>query len=164
LGKIPDSSTNGQQASITDGFTSKGLTMLITHDNLSIELHKDLQEAPEKGLWKRELFEVFFTRTDGSKKVYGHFCLEPMPGCCGVVVSTSSQINEEDRGTSIGPRFHGLKEKVARHFGYSLMLSTVQLRNLPQVIGGSKAGWKYIYHFRNKRTDNDLTLGIKELK
>lgn len=119
----------------------------------------------EKGLYKEQQFTVEWERSDKTREKLGTFVLSPLPGCCGVVVSTASYLEEKQRGLSyISTSFHEIKEKVARHYGYSLMLSTVQLRNLPEIIGASKAKWRFIHHFRNKRTDNDLTLGIKELK
>lgn len=133
-------------------------------ENLLVEFPDGGEGEHEKGLYKEQTFKVQWERTDKSREDVGQFTLAPLPGCCGVVVSTGSWLHTKQRGLQyISVSFHEIKELVARHFGYSLMLSTVQLRNLPQIISGSKAGWKYIHHFRNKRTDHDLTLGLKEL-
>ena len=113
----------------------------------------------DKGLEQRQYFPVV---SANSKQTLAGFYLEPLPGCCGVVVSTGSWIIPEYRG-SFGKLFHTLKETVARKLGYSLMLATTELRNLPEVIGASNAKWKHIHTFRNQRTSHDLSLMIKDL-
>lgn len=95
----------------------------------------------------------------------GGFTFSTMPGCCGVVVSTNSYILDGLRGDKVlGRIFHKLKEHVARELGYSKMIATVQALNLPEVIGGSKAGWKLAEPFRNKRSGNDIFFMFKDLK
>lgn len=126
-------------------------------------------EGPEfevlegKGLDKPIKFMVI--RGNDPPRELGHFTLAPLPGCCGVVVSTESYLDPSWRGkTVISEHFHKIKEATARKLGYSMMLATVQLRNIPEVVGGSKAGWKLDHFFRNKRTENDLAFMFKELK
>lgn len=118
---------------------------------------------PEKGLEKEQSFYVYSKHLSTDQKV-AFFNLSPLPGCCGVVVSHSSIIYPDSRIYNYGKAFHALKEQVARHFGYSLMIATTLVKNLPEVIGAAKAGWRHEKIFNNKRTRNDLTLMVKELK
>lgn len=135
----------------------------IVADGLCTEVPDD-QEYKEKGLPGRMDFTVMWQSHPNSPKVaVGRFALEPMPGCCGVVVSTDSALNESHRAWNLGSRFRVLKERVAAHFGYKTMLMTTQLRNIPEVVGASKAGWKFFHFFRNTRTDNDIGIAVKDL-
>jgi hypothetical protein len=117
----------------------------------------------EKGL--DGVVNFIVSRTPSSAGDFGWFTLAPLPGCCGVVVSIHSRLKEGWAGTPvIGDHFHKLKEHVARELGYSMMLATTQLRNIPEVVGASKAGWRIEKFFRNKRSGNDIGVMFKELK
>jgi len=134
---------------------TKGLFRLAT------EVPDDCQS---KGLYSRMDFTVVWQSSDGTPHPFGRFSLEPMPGCCGIVVSTGSYIEPVQRSQHNYSRwFHELKAKVAKHFGYSTMIMTTQLRNFPEVIGASRSGWRFQHSFRNKRTDNDIGIAIKDL-
>lgn len=134
-----------------------------------IEVEHIFTEVPDgddykaKGLQGRTMFDVMWQSHPSILPMpAGSFCLEPMPGCCGVVVSTDSFLNPQYRG-ALGKRFHTLKEGVARHFGYRAMLMTTHLRNIPEVVGASKARWKFFHYFRNGRTGNDIGIAVKEI-
>jgi len=133
----------------------------ITISNIYTEVPDDLAE---KGL---DVSTGFTVRASSihpplDNKI-GTFYLEPMPGCCGIVVSTRSFLETNFRGNPYGDLFHQLKAAVAKHAGYSTMLMTTQLRNIPEVVGASKARWKFFHYFRNKRTDNDIGIAFKDL-
>src|SRR5687768_17154757 len=84
----------------------------------------------EKGIYEPEPFNVFYA-TD---KI-GRFVLAPVAGCCGIVISTESWLDPKWRGQShISPLFHELKAATAKKLGYSAMMATVELRNLPELI------------------------------
>ena len=119
----------------------------------------------EKGLHSVVRFRIArqqYEALDIGPHEIGSFKLAPMPGCCGVVVSTESILNPRWRG-SIPQIFHRIKEQVAKQFGYSLMIATVQSRNYPEVIGASHNGWKFVHTFRNKRTTNDIGVMVKDI-
>lgn len=120
----------------------------------------DGPEHKDKGLQGPMTFMV---RILNSTKETAQFTLEPMPGCCGIVVSTQSWITPDWRGGKIGVAFHALKADVARHFGYKAMIMTTQLRNMPEVVGAAKNGWNFKHYFRNQRTDNDIGIAFKDL-
>lgn len=143
--------------------------MRIEQVSIYTEVPDDV-ELKEKGLIGPMRFEVRVAEGWQGMRLHplatplGTFTLEPMPGCCGVVVSTSSYLEPQARGLhSVGKDFHALKAQVAAHFGYRVMLMTTQLTNLPEVIGASKAKWKFFHTFRNKRTDNDIGIAYKAI-
>lgn len=141
--------------------------MKVQHERLFVEL-PELYANPddlEKGLFKPERFVVKFEHHDGTSSTdIGHFSLEPMPGCCGVIVSTGSYLEPHQRGDhNISRWFHELKAETARKFGYTTMLMTTQLRNIPEVVGASRHKWRFFHYFRNKRTNNDIGIAVKDL-
>lgn len=95
---------------------------------------------------------------------FGEFTLCPMPGCCGVVVSTATKIAHPFVGKKLSKHMHKLKEHVALELGYSLMLSTTVSSNAPQVAGATKANWLVLEEFKNSRTGNELLLMSKRLE
>lgn len=134
----------------------------IEVDHLFTEVPDD-EDHKAKGLQGTMTFNVMWQSHASILPVpAGQFSLVPMPGCCGVVVSTDSFLNSEYRG-SVGKRFHKLKADVARHFGYKTMLMTTHLRNIPEVVGASQARWKFFHYFRNDRTGNDIGIAVKVL-
>lgn len=116
----------------------------------------------EKGLDKPAHFRVFGKHPSKEEVEIGYFTFAPMPGCCGVVVSTGSYLKEEFRHRQ-GRDFHSLKAKTAQALGYSCMVATVQCTNFPEVIGAAKNGWKLHVSFRNKRTTNDIAVMTKNV-
>ena|SRR6185312_3115161 len=135
--------------------------MRITTQYLYTEVPDEV-EYQEKGLNGSKQFTVVMG-LGGPPTGVGTFTLSPMPGCCGVVVSENSNLDERYRGIWVGKQFHEIKAKVAAYFGYKAMIMTTQLRNFPEVIGAAKAGWSFKHSFRNKRTDNDIGIAIKDL-
>jgi hypothetical protein len=134
---------------------------------MKIEVERLFTEVPDelhdKGLERSLLFEVRVGYTDGRNIRIGEFCLEPMPGCCGIVVSTKSFLETNFRGSPHSESFHALKAAVAKYFGYTCMLMTTQLRNTPQVVSASKARWRFFHYFRNSRTSNDIGIAVKDI-
>src|ERR1700761_4391320 len=122
---------------------------------LSVEV-PDVEEglkASDKGLMESTNFIVLWNHSDKRISPFGRFTLVPMPGCCGIIVSVGSYLEPGFRSQHNPSRwFHEIKEKVARHFGYSLMLMTTQTSNFPEVIGAAKSGWRLHHSFRNART------------
>lgn len=136
--------------------------MLLRIENLVTEVPDDLKDKGLDGLPVE--FLVVRHGAAGETSTVAKFTLASLPGCCGVVVSINSWINPENRRDyHIGEKFHELKAKTAKYFGYSTMLMTTQLRNMPQVVGASKAQWKFIHYFRNSRTTNDIGLAVKDI-
>lgn len=141
----------------------------MNKDRIQVErLFTEFDKNPDgdwnvKGLSIDTSFIVQWQQSDKAV-TFGRFTLAPMPGCCGVVVSTGSYIEPYQRGQYNPSRwFHSLKAETARHFGYTTMIMTTQLRNIPEVVGASHCGWKFHEFFRNKRTGHDIGIAIKVL-
>ena len=147
------------------------LAFTLDHPRAFIFAPDDFPEDPEerqKGLEKSTNFVVCQGPAPDPDKPhtdsYGRFTFAPLPGNCGIVVSTDTWIAERWRKQGSADRLHKIKENIARQLGYSLMLSTSISTNMPQVISAAKAGWKFVDHFQNKRTNHQCLIGIKHLK
>lgn len=132
---------------------------IIQVEWISVEVPDDLQN---KGLEVKTHF-IVYSGTGPTRSKIGSFTLEPMPGCCGIVVSTQSFLEPHCRGGRTGKLFHELKAKTAKTLGYTTMFMTTQLRNIPEVVGASHAKWKFLHYFRNSRTNNDIGIAVKDL-
>lgn len=93
------------------------------------------------------------------------FTLKEMIGCCGILVSTGTFVKEIYKGQGIAQELMQLKIAIAKEFGYSLMMATVDIGNNPaEVHILEKFGWKKVDEVINKRTNHTLgifTLNIK---
>lgn len=91
------------------------------------------------------------------------FALHPMPGCCGICVSTAAYVNFPYRNRGIGTLLNLFRMERAKELGYSLLLCTDIAINTPQVRVLEKNGWQKVFKFRNARTGNDVNINIKSL-
>lgn len=140
-------------------FTSNGVWLEArTADN---EFYEDLVKE-QKGLRKETMFTLHRV-TDYSEYQIGQFALAPMPGCCGIVVSCYTFLKEDNRGQGLSEPFRQLKHKLAKDLGYTVMIATTQTKNIPAVGNMIKSKYKIVDVFRNKRTGNDIGIGIKVL-
>ncbi len=90
--------------------------------------------------------------------------LQALPGCCGVVVV--SNVWTHSKGNGIPPSsdvFRECKEKLARDLGYSVMIATNDMSNIPSVCNMLKSKYRYADTFINKRTGHLVGIGIKKL-
>lgn len=118
----------------------------------------------DKGLYNSEKFNFEYRLYE--KEEYnriGGFTFSPMKGCCGIIISSYTWLDPKFRGGFASDAFRKAKEDFARHLGYSIMLATTQMHNIPAVGNMRKSGYKIVKTFSNKRTGNLLGLGIKEL-
>lgn len=113
----------------------------------------------EKGLHGPTRFKMYFR----DMRV-GEFTLAPLYSCCGVVVSSYTCIFEQHRGKRYAKIMQTAKEAIARLLGYSMMLATVEVSNIPEIVSASNAGWRVKEIFINKRTNHQLAILTKELK
>lgn len=136
--------------------------MLYKHRIKEIyEVTGNVPEDLEKGLVNPESFTVIDLQSNES---VGWFTLCPMPGNCGMVVSTGTRVRWERRGRGLSYVLHEAKEELSRALGYTKMISTVQSFNDPQIISAKKSGWREVDEFTNKRTNNDILIMVKDLK
>jgi hypothetical protein len=121
----------------------------------------DLECMRDSGIYKETFFWCHDPLFPGVERI-ACFRLIPFPWNCGIVVSVTSEIEKSFRGKGLAKRFHKIKEKVAREFGYSAMICTVEGRNLPQLISASNSGWTF-EGFRNNRMGTYNYIGVKFL-
>lgn len=116
----------------------------------------------EKGFTSTELFRVYLTTIAGDILI-GEFQLSPMPGCCAVVISHNSLVKEQYRGTIASQQFREVKTEIAKKAGYTVMIATSKVNDIPASKNMQKSGYRIVSEFTNKRTNNQLHLGVKVL-
>jgi GNAT superfamily N-acetyltransferase len=92
------------------------------------------------------------------------FVLTQQTGCCGILVSTDTFVETKHRGNGIAQEMMFLKEQLAKDFGYSLMLATVNMTGNPaecHIL--EKNGWQLGSSFINSRTKNKVGVYTKVL-
>lgn len=110
-----------------------------------------------------ERFKITFLLKD-KKIIIAGFTLVEQINCCGILVSTKTFVHHEYRGKGIAQEMQGLKEKLAKEYGYTLLLATVNISGNPvQVHILEKFGWKLKDQFVNKRTGNTVGIYTKDL-
>lgn len=133
----------------------------LTHHGLRVYTNDRIEDyVKEKGLESEVLFIAKTTYNDAK---VGHFRFSPMPGCCGVVVSHDTHVVPEWRGSGASRHFREIKDLVARELGYSCVVMTTQMHNVPAVKNMFNRGFKVAGTFNNKRTNNLLALGWKHV-
>lgn len=92
------------------------------------------------------------------------FTLTQQVNCCGILVSTQTFVSEGLRGRGIAQEMMYLKEALAKEFGYSLIMATVNMTGNPaEVHILEKFGWKLNSSFINSRTKNQVGIYTKEI-
>lgn len=86
--------------------------------------------------------------------------LTPIPGCCGICVSTAALVRPDWRGKGLGKVLNRVRITQARIAGYGLLFCTDVLANEPQTKILIANGWKEIYRFINPRTKNTIGMHI----
>lgn len=129
----------------------------------------DLNEAYAKGLEyigdDSSIYCTLYRRSiPGNKDIeVGGFKFTAMPGCCGIVVSHGTYLTPQTRGTGLSNPFRQLKMELAKKLGYTMMIATTRMSDVPAVGNMMKSKYKIVDTFRNKRTLNDIGIGIKKL-
>lgn len=95
--------------------------------------------------------------------VIARFSLTELPGCCGVIVSHGTNINELYRGKGLGAKLAKIKQKLSKDWGYTVMICTDIAYNVPQRRILESNGWETAASFVNMRTDNDINIDVKHL-
>lgn len=131
------------------------------------ERHKDKawntrEWFEEKGFEETLTFEIFRV-SENSEILVGETSFSPFPGCCGIVVSHNTFLTERTRHSGLSNSFRKLKEHIARETGYTKMIATTQMSNIPAVGNFFKSRYRFVETFVNKRTNNLLGIGIKTL-
>lgn len=131
--------------------------------NVRVEATFDEPEyAQDKGL-DGPLFVRVNRVSDSSTHNIGSFQLSPMPGCCGIVVSHNAFLSETTRNSGLSQPFRDIKERVAKHFGYSFMIATNDLSNVAGTISMIRSKYRFVESFINSRTGHLVGVGVKKL-
>lgn len=123
-------------------------------------VHENAEFYAGKGLHRTIGFSVI--QKEGTE--VGNFHLAPMPGCCGMVVSTGLYIKEGFRGTPESREFMEMKEWLPEWLGYSAVIATVQLENIAELKSSAKRQYKIIANWNNNRTGNELGIIFKRTR
>jgi hypothetical protein len=140
------------------------------------KLYNLVREICEKNLldvFTNHIFEIhrsqfgrtftFIIRPIGNDKWEdrSEFTLTQMINCCGIVVSTRTEVGKSYRRKGVSGKFQIIKEQVSKLLGYSMMLSTVLENNEAEIKSIESAGWKCVDKFKNSRTQNKIRIYTK---
>lgn len=92
-----------------------------------------------------------------------YFTLIELPGCCGICISTGTQVYNKYRNKGVNTLLNNFRIDVAKQLGYDLLLCTDVSNNTHQLKTLDKNNWEHIYNFNNPRTGNNLNISIKNL-
>lgn len=107
--------------------------------------------------------KISITFREGGKDFAG-FTLVEQINCCGMMVSTKTFVNEKFRGQGIAQEMMPIKESIAKEFGYSALIATVNITGNPaEAHILEKHGWKKIHEFKNSRTTNIVGIFVKNI-
>ena len=111
----------------------------------------------------RSPFRVEFEGRDQGRAAAG-FTLMEQPNCCGLLISTRSWVAGTHQKQGIAQSLMSLKEAIAKAFGYSALIATVNITGNPvEVHILEKHGWKLTETFTNGRTANVVGIYTKVL-
>jgi GNAT superfamily N-acetyltransferase len=101
---------------------------------------------------------------DQGRNVAG-FTLMEQPNCCGVLISTKTFVEKAYQKQGIAQGMMPLKEALAREYGYSCLVATVNVTGNPaEVHILNKNAWVQGASFVNKRTKNTVAFFTKVLQ
>lgn len=96
-------------------------------------------------------------------RTIAHFELITMPGCCGIVISTNCWVLHSMQSHGIGQFLHKFRIKLAKEWGYGIMMCTDVAANKRQLHILEKNNWQNIFNFNNPRTLNDINIHVIKL-
>jgi GNAT superfamily N-acetyltransferase len=92
----------------------------------------------------------------GLHGIVTRFSLIPMPGCCGIIISTGVYVYPDFRGKGLGTLLNNMRIQMAQDLGYGLIICTDVDSNKPQKRILSKNGWNLVDNFINPRTNHSV--------
>lgn len=124
-----------------------------------VELREiDLATQKLESDWALGKFRI---KADG--RIVSTFELYQMPHCCGICVSTASNVITPFQKLGIATYLNQFRQDVARIMGYTIIFCTDCEKNTAQKKVLAKNEWMDIYQFKNKRTGNLLNISVKHL-
>jgi GNAT superfamily N-acetyltransferase len=108
-------------------------------------------------------FTLTLEMRDNKTEIAG-FTLTQQVNCCGILVSTQTYVMKKYQGKGIAKEMMPIKEALAKEFGYSLLMATVNMTGNPaEVHILEKFGWKLVSNFTNSRTKHKVGVFTKEV-
>lgn len=107
--------------------------------------------------------DAFFYVMKPNNVAVASFCLVAFPGCCGLVISTAATTYYPHAGKGIGKITLELRQALCKERGYTVLVCTDVDHNAPQRKLLNRAGFKDVYQFRNRRTNNLVNISVKHL-
>lgn len=101
--------------------------------------------------------------TVGTNISLGHFYLSPMPGCCGIVIVHGMYLHADARNSFLSNSIRELKTELCKALGYTVMMATTRMDEIPAVGNFFKSKYKFVDTFMNKRTDHLVGIGMKKI-
>jgi hypothetical protein len=150
---------------IVEFFKSKDLNVKI--------INQDFNSFDSKGEQCSVMIEIIPEHNcncpDCKKKnVFGQqiagFSLITMPGCCGILISNNCWVIPKLRGQGIGQFLHKLRIKIAKEWGYGILMCTDVDINENQSHILNKYGWSQVQQFTNPRTENTVNIHTLNLQ
>lgn len=91
------------------------------------------------------------------------FCLKQLPGCCGILLSYGTYVEENYQGRGIAHRLLKFKEEVARYNRFSILMATTNTLNGAENHLLTKFGWFTKESFINSKTGHTVYVWTKKL-
>jgi hypothetical protein len=91
----------------------------------------------------------------------GGFAFHTFPWCGSVVISGGSYLTKETQHSGLSDPFRKLKENIARDLGFSMMVCTLDMANVPAIGNAMKS--KYRIETFKGTEGNLLGFGTKKL-
>jgi len=127
---------------------------------------KDKLDSLVRGYYEDCLFKVKSNKLPGDSYddfEIAQFRLFQLPGCCGVCVPSGAWTSAKYRKKGINTLLNKFRIELARHMGYTILLCTDTNANVPSKKTLAKNGWKDIYQFKNKRSNNIVDISFIDL-
>lgn len=119
---------------------------------------EDEQYVKDKGIGEKSLWFQLVIKNGND---VGGFCFTEMQGCRHVVISSGTYLNTKYRNTNYSDLFRKLKNQVAKEMGYSVMIATVDLTNIPAFKSMLKSGYNICKTFPAE--GKNLGFGVKQV-
>lgn len=131
-----------------------------------VDYNQGGKELPLNYIGDRDLKEVFPVQfyLDVGRYQAAAFSFQTMPGCSAVVLSIHSYVQHKYQGKGLGTLLNAFRIELARAYGYSLILCTSELNNVPQRRILYRNNWEDYITFQAKGQDRTLALSGVLLK
>ena len=151
------------QKSIQELFPGKQIELFATGGDTYNKkiLAKDFRityDIKEKGLFGALYFSLYIGNVQSASWTFS-----PFPGCCGILVSTSAYVVPSFQGKGLGSLLNNLRKDLTKEFGYSCLVCTDNIDNIPQRKILRKNGFNDLKIFKNSRTGNTLAISCYEV-